>query len=109
MNTAITDFYFKLRSGNDVTLTNDEAERLYSVLLQQQESFAAKVAEVERLDAENDELRRRGDELSSAILTINKAKRHEIMIDGDDEPCYWQRKEWVEWIVGLANQIEGGA
>lgn len=49
MNTAITDFYLKMRSGSGVTLTNDEAERLYSVLLQQQESFSAMVSEVERL------------------------------------------------------------
>lgn len=49
MSTAITDFYLKLRGGNGVTLTNEEAERLYSVLLQQQESFAAMAAEAERL------------------------------------------------------------
>lgn len=63
---------------------------------------------IEALKQERDELRRRMHELASAILSINKAKRHEITIGDDDEPCYWQRKEWVEWIVDMANQIEGG-
>lgn len=63
MSAAITDFYIKMRSGGGVTLTNDEAEGLYSVLLQQQQSFSAQLAEVERLAAERDELRRRVAEL----------------------------------------------
>ena len=60
-------------------------------------------AEIEK---ERDGLAAKCAELASAIRSVNKGKQHKIFIDGDDEPCYWQRKEWVEWIVGLANQIE---
>lgn len=42
----------------------------------------------------------------SAVQTINVGKRHEIMVDGDDEPQYTQRKEWVEYILDLAKELE---
>lgn len=44
--------------------------------------------------------------LIGAIRSINRSKRHEIKIDGDDDVCYWQRKEWVDWILELANEAE---
>jgi hypothetical protein len=28
------------------------------------------------------------------------------MIKGDDEPCYWQRKEWVDYVLGLCTEAE---
>jgi len=47
-------------------------------------------------------------ELVSAINTINRSKHHEVpeSITGDNEPCYWQRKEWVDWILELANEAD---
>ena len=60
----------------------------------------------EKAEQERDGLAAKCAELSSAIRSVNRGKQHKILIDGDDEPCYWQRKEWVDWIVGLANQIE---
>lgn len=45
-------------------------------------------------------------ELISAVRTINQGPRHAIMIKGDDEPCYWQRKEWVEYVLGLCTEAE---
>ena len=45
-------------------------------------------------------------ELISAIRSINFSKRSEIDIPGDDEPCYWQRKEWCEWVLELAEAAE---
>jgi len=45
-------------------------------------------------------------ELISGIRTINKAKQHEMNIEEDDEPCYWQRREWIVWILDLANKAE---
>jgi len=45
-------------------------------------------------------------ELIGAIRSINRARQHEIKIEADDEPCYWQRKEWVDWILELANEAE---
>ena len=46
-------------------------------------------------------------ELARAVKTVNRSARHRILVVGDDEPCYWQRKEWVEWIVGLADKALG--
>jgi hypothetical protein len=54
----------------------------------------------------NDGLYIKTKELISAIRSINKSKAHEIKIGWDDEPCYWQRKEWVDWILELANETE---
>ena len=45
-------------------------------------------------------------ELIGAIRSINRARQHEIKIEADDEPCYWQRKEGVDWILELANEAE---
>ena len=43
-------------------------------------------------------------DLSGAMLSVNRSRNQKIMIEGDDEPCYWQREEWVKWIVELANK-----
>lgn len=48
-------------------------------------------------------------ELSSAMLSVNRSRHERIMIDGDDEPCYWQREEWVKWIVELATRARDEA
>lgn len=45
-------------------------------------------------------------ELISAVRSINRAAHHQVKIEGDDEPCYWQRQEWVEWVLGLADSAE---
>ncbi len=65
----------------------------------------------ERIDFLNKKLeqsQQRVKELVSAINTINRSKHHEVpeSITGDDEPCYWQRKEWVDWILELANEAD---
>lgn len=54
----------------------------------------------------NDGLYIKTKELISAIRSINKSKAHEIKIGWDVDPCYWQRKEWVDWILELANETE---
>jgi len=45
-------------------------------------------------------------ELISAIRSINYSKCTEIKILGDDEPCYYQRKEWIDWILELVDGLE---
>lgn len=50
-----------------------------------------------------DKLQSRIKELESAIKTINCSNQHFIEIGEDKDPCFWQRKEWVEWILDLAN------
>ena len=46
--------------------------------------------------------------MARGIRTINREKYHEVYI-GDDEPCYWQRKEWVDWVLELADELEAAA
>jgi hypothetical protein len=42
-------------------------------------------------------------ELISAVRSINFGPAHEVQVPGDDEPCYPQRKEWIEWLLGLCD------
>ena len=42
-------------------------------------------------------------ELISAVGSINRGRQHEIRIGDDSEPCYWQRKVWVDWMLELAD------
>ena len=44
--------------------------------------------------------------LISATRSINHAKHHEIKVSGDDGVCYYQRKEWVDWMLQLADDAE---
>lgn len=64
----------------------------------------------DRVTAERDALQlrltgtdQRLDELISAVRSINHAKHHEVLMPGDDEPRYWQRKEWVDWVLSLCD------
>lgn len=68
-------------------------------------------ADFERITAERDTLQlslntadQRIDELVSAVRSINHAKRHEVIVPGDDEPQYRQRKEWVHWVLSLCDE-----
>jgi len=42
--------------------------------------------------------------LSGAMLSINRGKQYFIEVGEDKDPCYWQRKEWVDWIIELAQE-----
>ena len=59
--------------------------------LQQQEGIAEKLKE-----------------LVSGIRSINRTKGYEVpqSVTNDDEPCYWQRKEWVDWILETAFEAD---
>jgi len=68
-------------------------------------------AHVTRLQAERDALQlrlnaadQRIDELVSAVRSINRGRRHEVFVLGDDEPQYRQRKEWVDWVLSLCDE-----
>lgn len=52
---------------------------------------------------EGSRLRNQLTELASAVRSINFGPAHAIQVRGDDEPCYPQRKEWIEWLLGLCN------
>jgi hypothetical protein len=45
-------------------------------------------------------------ELISGVRTINRSPQHKINIPHDDESCYWQRKEWIDWVLELADAAE---
>lgn len=45
----------------------------------------------------------RWDELVSAVRSINYGPAHEITVPGDDEPQYLQRKERIDWVLGLCD------
>jgi len=64
---------------------------------------------ISELKGERDRLRGQIQELSSAMLSLNRSRHQRIMIDGDDEPCYWQREEWVKWIVEIATRARDEA
>lgn len=38
-------------------------------------------------------------ELISAAQSVNCSRHHRVAVAADDAPCYWQRKEWVDWLV----------
>lgn len=38
-------------------------------------------------------------ELVSASRSVNSGKHFEVKGLQDNEPCYWQRKEWVDWLI----------
>lgn len=50
------------------------------------------------------ETHQRLDELISAVRSLNRGKVHEIRLASDDQPVYWQRKEWIDWVLGLCDQ-----
>lgn len=43
-------------------------------------------------------------EFVSAARSVNRGKSHEVRGLQDSEPCYWQRKEWIDWLVILGEQ-----
>ena len=48
-------------------------------------------------------------DLISGIRSINRANHHLVTVHGDDEPCYYQRAEWIQWILELADKAEAAA
>ena len=52
------------------------------------------------------EIKRKTLNFIAAVQTMNHGKQYEIIVVGDDEPQYPQRKEWVEYILELAKELE---
>lgn len=44
-------------------------------------------------------------DLISVARSVNRGRQHEVRLPGEDEPCYWQRKEWVDWAVGAGELV----
>lgn len=53
-------------------------------------------------------MKNRIEELISALRSINRADQHKVpeSITSDDQPCYWQRQEWIDWVLGIADELE---
>jgi hypothetical protein len=67
----------------------------------------------EYIEQQLTEANRRGEEfrhlvsgLVSAVRSVNKSSQHKVVVMGDDEPCYYQRKEWIDWVLELADMAD---
>ncbi|MAC14238.1 MAG: hypothetical protein CL539_06105 [Alcanivorax sp.] len=45
-------------------------------------------------------------DLISGTRSINRAAHHLVRVEGDSEPCFYQRGEWIKWILELADTAE---
>jgi len=59
--------------------------------------------QISKLELERDQLKAKLAELISAVRSINYSPAHKVMVIGDDEPQYRQRKEWIEWVLELCD------
>lgn len=64
--------------------------------------------EIEQLKKENEFLKEESKRLTSGVRTINRKASHLVpeSVSGDDEPCYWQRGEWIDYIFELVENVE---
>ncbi|NLT87432.1 MAG: hypothetical protein GXW93_06140 [Pseudomonas lactis] len=46
----------------------------------------------------------RWDELVSAVRSINRSPHYMVKAIDDDQPQYRQRKEWIDWVLGLCDE-----
>ncbi|WP_024695367.1 hypothetical protein [Pseudomonas syringae] len=67
------------------------------------DSLRQQLADVSKVDGEALEKLK---ELVSAVRSINRSAKHEVRLIDDDEPCYAQRKEWVEWVLWICDEAD---
>lgn len=48
-------------------------------------------------------------DLISVVRSINRGRHHEVRIGEDGDLCYWQRKEWVDWALEVAESLAAEA
>lgn len=87
-----------------VAQSQSEVERLRTELQELRDSMSFRTSLVGEVITERDSLRSKLKELISAVRSINFGPAHAIDII-DDEPCYPQRKEWIDWILGLCDSF----
>lgn len=54
----------------------------------------------------SDALRAKAKEVVSAIRSVNRSNHQLVNVPGEDQPCYWQRQEWIDWMLDLASELE---
>lgn len=52
------------------------------------------------------ELNKKAIEAVGAMRSVNRSGHHKITIEGDDQPCYWQREEWISYLLDMAFDLE---
>ena len=57
-------------------------------------------------NSKNENLIKKAEELISGVRTVNQSSYHVVDNVDDDEPCFWQREEWIKWILKLADDLE---
>ena len=81
------------KCGNEIDL-DDYVTRL-------QAENAALQQRLNEADQRVDDLSARLSEIVGAVKSINRGSAYEVIVPGDDEPQYRQRKEWIDWILQL--------
>lgn len=61
----------------------------------------------EAAERRNAELSESLKDLTGVVNTVNRSRHHEIKMDDDDDPCYWRRKEWIEYLMETVSAAEG--
>lgn len=69
------------------------------------EALGCALISAESLKGEAIAVRNQLSELVSAVRTLNFGPAHAVRLRSDDEPCYLQRREWVEWVLGLCDSV----
>lgn len=90
--------YSPRESGSSVTRVM-EYNRLW-------EGYRAGRSDGQSQQAQGDAFKEKALEVVSAIRSVNREGQHIVRIEGDDDPCYWQRKEWIDWMLDLAFELE---
>jgi len=70
------------------------------------DATTCKGCKIESLEESENEIRQSIASLVGAISSINRMPQHEVFVPEDEEPCYWQRKEWVDWIYEISQEIK---
>lgn len=70
------------------------------------DKFREAEAKLEAAEKRNSDLSAALKDLIGVVNTVNRSRHHEIKMDDDDEPCYWQRKEWIEYLMETVNAAE---
>lgn len=88
--------------GPDVVMASafDEATRMF---LDAAERCVASERREKELQQRLTAVDERWGELISAVRSINRSPQYKVMAIDDDEPQYRQRKEWIDWVLGLCD------
>ena len=88
--------------GPDVVMASDfdNATRLFLDAAERCVASERREKELQQRLTAADE---RWDELVSAVRSINRSPHYMVKAIDDDQPQYRQRKEWIDWVLGLCD------